>query len=79
MENNDSVADAGITEPCSRENFSSVQFPSGLPEEGERLVRAFLNIRNPAVRDIIFDMVSALEWQDSQIGTALTARAGAEH
>jgi len=66
MENNYSVANAVIGEPCSPENFSSPQLSLGSPEEGERLMRDFLNIRNPALRNIILDMVSALAWQDSQ-------------
>jgi hypothetical protein len=74
MENNDSAANAVIGAPCPPENFSSPQLSLGSPEEGERLMRAFLDITNPALRNIILDMVSALAWQDSQIGPALTAR-----
>ena len=75
MKNNDSTADAVIGEPCSRENFSGPQLSLGSPEEGWCLMCTFLNIKNPALRTIILDMVSALAWQDSQIGPTLSAPA----
>jgi len=79
MENNDDAADAVIGEPCSREDFSSLQLSSEAAEEGWRLMCAFSNIGNPALRNIILDMVSALAWQDSQVRPALAERACAEH
>jgi hypothetical protein len=71
MQKNDSAADDVMSEPCSREDFSSPQLSWEDAEERWRLLRAFSNIRNPALRNIILDMVSALSWQDSQVRPAL--------
>jgi len=67
MENYESAADASIAEPHSRKEFLSKPLSVGLQEEERRLMRAFSDIKNPAVRNIILDMVSALAWQDSQV------------
>jgi hypothetical protein len=79
MGNADSPGEAVIGYPFSPENFLSPQLSLGSPEEGWRLMRAFLNIRNPALRDVILDMVSALAWQDARICPAPSATADAEH
>jgi hypothetical protein len=79
MQKNDSAANDVIAEPYSRENSSSPKLSSGAAEEGWQLMRAFSNIRDPDLRNIILDMVSALAWQDSQGRPDLDERACAEH
>ena len=50
---------------------SNSQLPLGPPEEGWRLMRAFLDIGNPAIRSAVLDMVIALAEQDSQGRSAM--------
>ena len=75
MQENDSAADDVIGKPCSDEDFSCLQLSWEEAEARRRLMRAFSNIRNPALRNIILDMVSALAWQEF----ASKTRSGAEH
>jgi hypothetical protein len=79
MENNNSGPDAVIAEPHSREDFSSTPLSLASQEQGWCLMRTFSTIGNPAIRDIILEMVSALAWQDSQDRSALAAHSGAKH
>lgn len=71
MQENDSAADDVIGKPCSDEDFSCLQLSWEEAEARRRLMRAFSNIRNPALRNIILDMVSALAWQDLQVRPVL--------
>ena len=66
MENDDRAEATATAESYSRENFSTAYLSLGSPAEGRLLMRSFLKIKNPAVRSMILDMVSALAWQDLQ-------------
>ncbi len=79
MGNHESTAGEVVDEPNLREGCSSKQPSLRSLEQGRRLVRIFLNIRNPTVRNLILDMVLALAWQDSQIRPHQQRRASAEH
>jgi hypothetical protein len=69
MEKAHSAKDAAVIELYSRgESVNIAGYSSRSFEEGWRLMRTFLDIRNPAVRNIILDVVFVLAQQDSQIG-----------
>ena len=62
---NSCAADARTDEFCSRESPEPFY---GSPEEGWRLMRTFVTIRDPALRKLVLDIVLALAKRDSQIG-----------
>ena len=60
------LAAAGmIPQARAREYYSIPEPPFGSLEEGRRLIRAFVTIKNPAVRNAILDMVSELAARDA--------------
>jgi hypothetical protein len=66
MKNNHCATATVTAESYSPDNFSTPHLSLGSPVERRLLMRSFLKIKNPAVRSMILDMVSALAWQESQ-------------
>jgi len=62
---NSCAADDRTHEFCSRESPEPFY---GSPEEGWRLMRTFVTIRDPALRKLVLDIVLALAKRDLQIG-----------
>jgi hypothetical protein len=62
---NGCAGDAGTGEFRSREGGEPFH---GSPEEGWRLMRTFVTVRDPALRKLVLDIVLALARRDSQIG-----------
>ena len=60
---NSCAADARTDEFCSHESPEPFY---GSPEEGWRLMRAFVTIRDPALRKLVLDSALALAKRDSE-------------